>query len=330
MSRHHHSNDDSEVTEHTVRVYPWQGFTTYHDAQDAVISDDDDRLDWIGQDTGAAETLTVEGEVHEVRWSGTIETQFQDSDGEDHSEEMVYSYTSNGYYVIPTEGSAFEDGSRICGFEGGWEDTDGIDYDEVICFTPNCLIDTARGPVPAGALRPGDLVQTADHGWQPLIWTGQSALPGLSRVAGNLHPIRIRRDAFGPGCPARDMIVSPQHRICFPGDGLHVPEPEVFVTAKALVDGTRVVQDKGLAGITYVHLLCERHEVIFSEGVATESFQPAPRILQTMAPDMRRSLTPHLSERMRQAARPTLKPWEAALLRGRPPKTLSQGLCPVA
>lgn len=333
MSKHHHSKSDADhadTTEHAVKVYAWQGFTSYANAQEAVITDDDDTLDWAGRDSDGSETLTVGGDTHDVQWSGTIETTFEDSDGTEHSEEVIYSYTSDGYYMIPMAGSAFDEGSTVTGFAGGWHDTDGIPYDEVICYTPDCRIETARGPVAAGRLRPGDRVQTADNGWQPLVWVGQSTVPGLARIAGNLHPIRIRRDAFGPGCPARDMLVSPQHRICFPGDGLHVPEAEVFATAKALIDGSRVAQDKGLREITYVHLLCDRHEVLFSDGLATESFQPAPRILRTMAPSLRRSLAPHVRDKMQRAARPTLKPFEAVLLRDTPAMGLSRGLSPVA
>lgn len=304
------------TTSYTVTAYKWAGFTGYDTPVEMTITDDDDQLDWFGQDTGQAETAEIDGQTHGVKWSGTIETEFTDSDGTPHVEEVVYTYTSDGYYVIPMTGSAFDEGSTIKGFKDGWSDTDGIAYDEVICFTPSCRIDTDRGPVAAGMLRPGDRVQTADNGYQPLRWIGRSDLPGLARTARNLHPVRIRAHAFGPGRPARDIAVSPQHRFCLGGGGLVFHEDELLAPAKGLVDGARVLRDRATGGVSYLHLLFDRHEVIFCEGVATESFQPTRRNLGVLSRRARTALLREIGPLTRdyRAARPVLHPWEAALL----------------
>lgn len=306
----------SETIETEATVYEWQGFTTYGEGKPATFSDDDDRLDWFGQDTGVAETLTIDGETHTVRWSGTITTRFKDSDGDEHTEDLIYTYTSNGYYVVPMADSQFDEGSTIRCFEGGWSDTDGIAYDEVICFTPGCRIETDRGPVAAGALRAGDRVQTADNGVQPLRWTGRSDLPGFRRIAGNLHPVHIRKDAFGPGRPARNIAVSPQHRFCLGGGDLLFHSEETLVPAKGLIDGRRVLRHRAMAGISYVHLLFDQHEVIFCEGLATESFLPTPRNLSTLSHRARARLHKAIGRVPAGyvAARPVLRPWEAPLL----------------
>src|SRR6056297_3300577 len=83
----------TETIETETTVYEWQGFTTYGAGKPATFSDDDHQLDWYGQDTGVAETLTIDGETHDVQWSGTIETRFEDSEGNDHTEDLVYTYT---------------------------------------------------------------------------------------------------------------------------------------------------------------------------------------------------------------------------------------------
>lgn len=302
---------------HEATAFRWQGFKTYDDPKQVTIHDDDDKLDWYGQDSGSAETMTVDGQVLTIKWSGTIETKFTDSEGHEHVEDLIYSYTSDGYYVMPMAGSAFDAGSTItCFTTNSWKDTDGIEYEEVICFTPACRIQTARGPVPAGSLRAGDLLQTADNGLQPLRWIGRSDLPGLKRIAANLHPVRIRQDAFGPGQPARDILVSPQHRICLRGDGLHFPASEWLAPAKGLVDGKRITRDRAARGISYVHLLLDRHEVLFCEGLATESFQPSDRTRATLSAGNRAALEDVTGPDLRpwKAARSTLRPWEGALL----------------
>lgn len=299
-----------------MTAHKWAGFTQYSDPVDFTVIDDDDQLDWYGQDTGSAEMVSIDGVGHSIQWSGTIETRFVDSDGQAHTEDMVYSYTSDGYYLIPQADSAFDKGSTIKCFTGGWKDTDGVDYDEVVCFTPDCRIDTPRGPVPVTALRPGDMLMTADNGPQPLRWIGRSDIGGLKRVAGDLHPVLIRKDAFGPGRPARDIRVSPQHRFCLGDAALLFHDEEMLAPAKGLVDGSRVVVDRSARPVSYVHLLLDRHELLFCDGVQTESFQPSFRTMAMMDPRTRSDLAQAIGDRMAHytAVRPALRPWEAPLL----------------
>lgn len=299
-----------------MTAYKWAGFTKYSDSVDFTVTDDDDQLDWYGQDTGSAEMVSIDGVGHSIQWSGTIETRFEDSDGHVHTEEIIYSYTSDGYYLIPQADSAFDEGSTIRCFSGGWSDTDGIDYDEVVCFTLDCRIDTPRGPVPITDLCPGDMLLTADNGPQPLRWIGRSDIPGLKRVAGDLHPVLIRKDAFGPGRPARDIRVSPQHRFCLGDAALLFHDEEMLAPAKGLVDGARVVVDRSARPVSYVHLLLDRHELLFCDGVQTESFQPAFRTMAMMDPRTRSDLARAIGDRMAHytAVRPALRPWEAPLL----------------
>ena len=302
---------------HELTAYKWAGFTKYSDAVEFTVTDDDDQLDWIGQDTGSAESVSIYGHSHAIKWTGTIETKFVDSDGHSHTEDLVYSYTSDGYYVIPQEGSQFDAGSVVKSFPTNtWNDTDGIDYDEVVCFTPDCRIDTARGSVPVDQLRPGDQLQTADNGLQPLRWIGRSDVPGLKRIASDLHPVLIRKGAFGPGRPARDVRVSPQHRFCFDNAAMMFHDEEILAPAKGLIDGQRILRDRSARGVSYVHLLLDRHELLFCEGVKTESFQPSFRTMAMMEPRTRLDLARAIGHRLPEysAARPILRPWEAPLL----------------
>lgn len=147
---------------------------------------------------------------------------------------------------------------------------DGI----IPCFTVGTLIDTARGPRPVETLRPGDLILTRDHGPQPLRWLCRTHLPP-DRLARDPHlrPVRIRRDAFGPGCPARDMAVSPQHRLLITGwrAELFFGSDEILVAAKALLNDISVRLDPGAGPVGYFHLLLDRHEVVTADGLLTES-----------------------------------------------------------
>jgi Ca2+-binding RTX toxin-like protein len=156
---------------------------------------------------------------------------------------------------------------------------------EIVCFTAGTQILTGRGPVAVEALLPGDLVQTRDHGLQPLRWVGMRSVSGAElRAKPELQPVRIGLGALGGAGPARSMLVSPQHRVLIEGAKaeMYFGESEVLVPAKHLVGTAEVTRALPADGVTYVHILFDQHELVLSEGIWTESFQPAERTLSTL------------------------------------------------
>lgn len=160
-------------------------------------------------------------------------------------------------------------GTPLSGQIGGvqFSNFETLDFD-IICFTPGTRIATAQGEVAVETLRPGDLVQTLDHGLQPLRWVGRTRVPALGKLA----PVRISRCALGN---RRDLLVSPQHRMLVTGwqAAMLFGEDEVLVPAQALVNGRQVTRVEG-GMVDYVHLLFDRHEIVWSEGAPSESFHP--------------------------------------------------------
>lgn len=155
----------------------------------------------------------------------------------------------------------------------------------VICFTPRTRILTPTGSMPVGLLREGDLVQTKDSGAQPVCWIGSRRMSGARLFAmPSLRPIRLRAGALGLDQPNCDILVSPEHRMVVRGAAARAlfNTPEVLVAARDLVDGQGIVQDMEIKEVTYVHLLLPRHEVLFADGVETESFHPANAALSSM------------------------------------------------
>jgi hypothetical protein len=151
-----------------------------------------------------------------------------------------------------------------------------VTVNQVPCFVAGTRILTARGEVPVETLVPGDLVMTLDEGVQPLRWIGRRTV----LATGVLAPVRLNAGTFGRH---RTLWLSPQHRILIrdPRAELLFGEAEVLVAAQDLVNGMSVVRVPG-GEVTYVHLLFDRHHVISSEGLATESFQPGPVVLSAM------------------------------------------------
>lgn len=163
----------------------------------------------------------------------------------------------------------------------------------VICFAPATRIATPDGPRPIEALRPGDRILTRDNGPQPVLWTGYRRMSGARLYAmPHLRPIRFRSGALGQGRPEGDLLVSPQHRMMVKGPAARAlfNTSEVLVAAQDLIDNRAVLVDTALREITYIHLLLERHEVIWANGLETESFHPAEASLDSIDPDQRAGL----------------------------------------
>jgi len=196
-------------------------------------------------------------------------------------------------------------------------DTGFVTVETIPCFVAGTLIRTPDGEVPVETLTPGDLVLTQDDGAQPLRWIG------MRRVAatGDLAPIRIAAGALG----AHDTLwVSPQHRV-FLNDTraeLLFGEGEVLVAAKHLVNDSTIRAVSG-GEVEYVHLLFDRHQVLWSNGLLTESFLPGPQTTSALERDVVAEictlfpdLDPDTGAGYSPAARRTLRAYEARLLTG--------------
>lgn len=189
------------------------------------------------------------------------------------------------------------------------------------CFTPGTMILTDRGLIAVENMQPGDLVETLDNGVQPLRWIGKRDLSTADLIVQpKLQPIRIAAGSLDRGLTERDMMVSPQHRMLIKGARAEMlfGEPEVLVAATHLttLPGIEQVQTYG---VTYVHLVFDRHEIICADRAWTENFQPADRTLSNMDSEQRdeiEALFPELTMGALnfQAARLSLKGYEARVL----------------
>jgi len=246
----------------------------------------------------------------------------------------------NDYDTLDLTGSAPAGGSlsvtyttadREDGFVEYFDDTGALlgsstfeDIENVIpCFTPGTTIATPTGERLIEDLREGDRIITRDNGLQEIRWIGTTELTGhkLAR-APHLRPILIQAGSLGPNLPEQDILVSPQHRILMSGEKaqLFFEEREVLAAAKHLTD-LDGVDEVGTLGVTYIHFMFDQHEVVLSNGVWTESFQPGDQTMDSMGAGAKAEifeLFPELqtAEGLQDyaAARRSLKKHEAKLL----------------
>lgn len=156
---------------------------------------------------------------------------------------------------------------------------------DVICFTTGTRIRTPEGETHVERLAVGDMVQTKDDGAQEILWIGQRRMSGARLYAmPELRPVRLRAAALDQDVPDEDLLVSPHHRILFSGPNAQAlfNQSEVLVSASDLINDNTVFVDHTVKEVTYVHLLLSRHQVVWANGVATESYHPANTTLKTV------------------------------------------------
>ena len=134
----------------------------------------------------------------------------------------------------------------------------------IACFAEGTHILTATGEVRVEALRVGDRVATASGGRLARIkWLGHRHVDCRRHPDPHLvSPIRVRADAFAPGAPHADLLLSPDHAVLV-GGGL--------IPVRHLVNGSSISQ-QARDRITYWHVELAGHDILLAEGLAAESY----------------------------------------------------------
>lgn len=158
----------------------------------------------------------------------------------------------------------------------------------ITCFAAGTLIATKQGVVDITRLSVGDKVCTMDHGYQPIRWIGGRRV----RAVGEFAPIRINVGALGQGLPTRALLVSPQHRILVRSKIAQrvFGMSEVLLSAKKMLGMPGISVANDFKHVTYWHFLFDQHEIVFSEGAATESFYTGPEAMKGLDQDVRNEI----------------------------------------
>jgi hypothetical protein len=198
----------------------------------------------------------------------------------------------------------------------GTTDTAFVEITTIPCFVSGTKIDTPDGPRDVETLEAGDLVNTLDDGPQQVRWIGRRRVT----AQGIMAPVHIAANTFGDH---DDIWLSPQHRVLIRDNWAELlfGEREVLVAAKDLINDSTVTRDEAKTEVEYVHILFDRHQVVFSAGLATESFLPGPQTLHSFESEIMDEICrifpeidPETGYGYSPAARTELKAYEAQLL----------------
>lgn len=223
-------------------------------------------------------------------------------------------YLASGTPVFtPTDGQVLQNGTFVSSTFVTTATQTPVGNFGPTCFTPGTMIETPDGPRLIEDLQVGDLVLTLDQGPQPI----RKIMDDSFRAVGDVAPIRFAKGAIGNDTP---LTVSPQHRMLITGwqAELYFGQEEVLVAAKHLVNGDTVRQVSG-GQVRYIHLLFDAHQIVFGQGVPSESYFPG-HALDTAKDSVQAEmlvLFPALAEDEApcwQTVRPVLGGFEASLL----------------
>lgn len=260
---------------------------------DVIITDDDDTMDWMGQDTGTGETIEINGTTYDLAGTGTKIISFTTTDGEEVEEEFVYSIIPNyGHILIPLdEDSQFSADCEIS-HNSGWEDK-GVEYQDIPCFASGSLIYTPNGQHPVESLMIGDMVTTMDNGPQKVLWVGTSPIDMVHQIMHpKTRPITFPVGSTGSNQQVAPLSVSSPHRMLLCGADVEMwhGENQAFAPASALIGQNGIHRAAPHPNLTYHHILLPQHEIIFANGVASESFFPGGQALHALGKSARTSL----------------------------------------
>jgi len=264
----------------------------------------------IGGDTSGTVTegsgAIVTGDLDDILQPGTLDDTWSISGSATYGNASIDAVTGAWNYDLDDSnpavqaldpGDTLTDTFTVLAIDaGGGSDTQDvtITINGAVCFAAGTLIETADGPRKVETLAAGDMVRTLDHGMQPLRWIGAMPVSTAEMHANpRLCPVRIRAGALGAGQPSRDLRVSRQHRVLMraPGTAAVSGQTEALIPAIKLTALPGVRVEKTARAIVYYHLLLDAHEVIFSEGAATESLLTAPVGMQALPAGARAEIT---------------------------------------
>lgn len=133
---------------------------------------------------------------------------------------------------------------------------------------------------PVETLIPGERVLTRDHGMQEIRWIGKRTV----QAVGDFAPVVISPGALGN---VETLNVSQQHRMLISNWRAEVMtgSRDVLISAIDLVnDDTIYVRSGGF--VEYTQLVFDQHQILYAEGVPTESLHMTRDILAGLPHDV--------------------------------------------
>jgi hypothetical protein len=181
------------------------------------------------------------------------------------ADQFYYGYsTSFGGGIVTSDGIGnyyYYDFGGDAPTNAGGQSISILMNDLVVCFVAGTKIRTPDGEKAIEELQIGDLISTA-NGAKAVKFACQSTRSFNELLATGKNPIRVAAGTFGA---TANLLMSPSHAINLEGN---------LIEAGALIDHASVerVTEWNATELTYFNLELDQHELIWANGVATESY----------------------------------------------------------
>jgi len=342
------TDKDMELEGNLLGTYGSAGSPLYKNRMDVVTNspsdgfgpDSDDAVNADHSDTGTPDTLdyTLNGTPVTAQLDSTaiVTGRIVFADGSILDDQfVVFQDTAGNVFLTIYDDQVTLDDKGVQSFT--INSVDNSSYDGmgqfnrdantfVACFSDDALILTAYGMVPITDLVVGDMVMTRDNGLQPIRWIGATNL-SLDDLTAKPHlcPYKVKSGCFGPGMPLSDLTLSPQHRLLIGGRLMAkmFGDEEMLIAVKHLEKIRYIQKPRVKTGVTYRHILLDRHEVIYANGLPTESLLIGDEARRKLPPELKREIEEILPE---LACGPAAQPPARVLARGHHARVINERL----
>lgn len=179
--------------------------------------------------------------------------------------------------------------------ELGPDDSLGAIIDNIalmVCFHGDTQIAVEGGTKRAADITSGELVLT-ENGLKPVRWVGRRRVTEQNlQEDPRFAPVQFKTGSLGGGLPRRTLKLSRQHRIAVTSKICErmFEIDTVLVPAIGLTSLPGIKVDLVTEAFDYVHLLFDSHEIVFAEGVPSESLLLADHTRAALSPAAREEL----------------------------------------
>ena len=198
-------------------------------------------------------------------FTATINYQVGDQIVVDTTQAATFDYTADNTDVFVVENGATVGALNfVTTAQAAAAFTSGDLVASFFCFAAGTRIRTERGEVAVEDLRQSDRVWSVlGRCFQPVQWIGfRQANCRAHPRPWRVWPVVVSAGSFGPGLPARDLWLSPDHALFMNG---------VLIPVKLLVNDTTIRQ-VAVETVMYYHVELPAHDVLLAEGLAAESY----------------------------------------------------------
>lgn len=292
----------AEGASNILGSYGSPGDPLYDHIVDVVVNDADDDTDINSDnyDFWSPDAMTVDGVAHTLDSGVVYNATLTYADGSTANITAVVIQTTDGDLYLAPEMTANDDWVAMEAKAIVSVSLDSVSVDTTyiaanrqqtnfICFAAGTRIATPKGARPVETLAIGDLVQTLDHGSQPIRWIGTRRVGVATQLLSHgVAPVVIPAHSFAPSMPTHPLLLSQQHRVLLRSRIARrmYGSDEILIAARRLTGLHGIALRPATGPVRYIHFALDRHEIVFANGLPAETLLLGAEVERVLGTDV--------------------------------------------